>query len=89
MVVYRYKKEKNPRGSFIPGVGLRDLDEDAFKALPDHLKRSVADSPFYERVEPETEPDQGDQDGDAAAAEAKEPKQENAAGKVSGRAKKK
>jgi hypothetical protein len=48
-----YDASKNPNESrYITGVPLRDLSEDEFKALPEHLQRAVDGSDLYRKTKP-------------------------------------
>lgn len=42
-----YDAAKNPDGHALPGVPLRDITVDEFKALPAWLQASIDASPFY------------------------------------------
>lgn len=49
-----YDEAKNPDGAFLPGVGLRDLTEAEFAALPEYLQESVDVCGFYRKTKPPT-----------------------------------
>ena len=52
-----YVSENNPNESrYITGVPLRDLSEQEFAALPEHLQRSVDDSDLYRKTKPPVAP---------------------------------
>lgn len=45
-----YDSDKNPDGVSLPGVGLRDLDEEEFAAFPKWLQDSIDASPMYRKT---------------------------------------
>lgn len=47
-----YDAAKNPEGATLPGVALRDLTEDEFRALPTWLQDSIDACPFYRKTAP-------------------------------------
>lgn len=54
MAVARYYDPKrNPEGAHFPGVPLRDLSEEEFKALPDWVQRDIDASGLYTKTKTE------------------------------------
>lgn len=51
-----YDESKNPEGATIPGVPLRDLTEDEFKALPEWDRNSVEKWDAYRKTNPAPTP---------------------------------
>lgn len=52
-----YDAEKNPKDErFFAQIPLRDLTQEEWDALPDHLKRSADASDLYRKTKPRTEP---------------------------------
>ncbi|HEU5013953.1 MAG TPA: hypothetical protein VFT66_15640 [Roseiflexaceae bacterium] len=49
-IAFTYKADQNPHEGTYPGVPLRDLTDDEFNALPNHIKRTVVGSKLYEKV---------------------------------------
>ncbi len=47
-----YEPAKNPDRAFLSGVPLRDLSDDEWEALPQHLQRSVDALEFYRKTKP-------------------------------------
>lgn len=53
MAVVRYYEEaKNPLGGVLPGVPLRDLEEDEFDALPEYIQKSIDQSEYFRKTKP-------------------------------------
>lgn len=50
MIARYYDASKNADAAGFPGVPLRDLTEEEFDALPEHVQRSVDASPFYRKT---------------------------------------
>lgn len=51
MAVARYyDASKNDAGGYLPGVPLRDLDEEEFATYPQWLQDSVDKSPMYRKT---------------------------------------
>lgn len=56
-IAYKYHKARNQDEAYhFPGVPLRDITEDEFKALPKHLQQSVKASDMYSAYEEEEKP---------------------------------
>jgi hypothetical protein len=47
-----YDASANPDGLFFSGVPLRDLTDDEWNELPEHLQGSVDAAPFYRKTKP-------------------------------------
>lgn len=47
-----YVAENNPDGGHFPGVGLRDLTEEEWAALPERVQKSVDASKMYHKAAP-------------------------------------
>lgn len=56
-IAFTYLEKKNPHGSFISGVPLRDLTAVEFDRLPKHVQRSVRATDFYKEAESGKEED--------------------------------
>lgn len=48
-----YVAENNPDGGHFPGVGLRDLTEEEWDALPEGVQKSVDASDMYRKTKPD------------------------------------
>lgn len=51
-IARHYDESKNPYGSFLPGVPLRDLTDEEYDALTDADKAAVDASPMYRKTKP-------------------------------------
>jgi hypothetical protein len=49
-IAFSYDETKNPEGSLVDGVPLRDLTADEFKALRPNLQAAVKAQPYYVAV---------------------------------------
>jgi hypothetical protein len=49
-----YDASANPDEAYLPGVPLRDLNEDEFAAYPKWLQDSVDASPFFRKTKPQS-----------------------------------
>ena len=47
-----YEPDKNPEQASLPGVPLRDLEDEEFAALPEWLQAPVDATPFYRKTNP-------------------------------------
>lgn len=47
-----YDEDKNPDYLFFAGVPLSDLDEEFFNSLPEWLRNSIDNAPFYRKTKP-------------------------------------
>lgn len=57
MAVARYLNEEAvTEGVFIPGVPLRDIEQEEYDALPKHLQQTVDASGLYRKTEPDKKP---------------------------------
>lgn len=58
-IARHYQAERNPQGTFFPGVPLRDVTEEEWEAVPDHIRRSVDEQQgerFYLKTGPNKPP---------------------------------
>jgi hypothetical protein len=53
-IARHYDESKNPNGAFIPGVPLRDLEQEEYDALSDTEKAAVDGSDIYRKTKPVT-----------------------------------
>jgi hypothetical protein len=49
-VVFFYDASANPSGDHYAGVPLRNLTQADLESLPEWLRRSIEDSPFYRKA---------------------------------------
>lgn len=73
MATARYYNEDRAEGGaqHIYGVPARDLTDDEYEALPDHLKQQVDGSPLYRKTAPPKKPAQKATGGAEKPSEAK------------------
>jgi hypothetical protein len=51
-IARHYDETKNPEGVYLPGVPLRDIEQEAFDAYPVWLQLSIDACGFYRKSKP-------------------------------------